>query len=626
MKGKIALLLALFGCFLFSQFEAALGIDPYLRRVLVFAAINIILATGFNLVIGHTGQFSLGHAGFMAIGAYASAAFSIFINKGILQQSQLPWLEQPLFLLAILVGGLVAALAGLLVGIPSLRLRGDYLAIVTLGFGEIIRVIFNNMEAVGGPRGLPGIPRLTDLFWAFGFACITIYVVAALIRSIYGSGFLCTRDDEVAAEAMGVNTTKYKVMAFTLSAFFVGIGGALYAHSIGFIAPEAFNFQKSVEIVVMVIFGGLGNIVGVIVAAGFLTWLNEFLRDVQEWRMVIYALLLIVIMVLRPGGLLGTPAEIRRLLKKLRLYRVAPLATVSSPTTPNSNSQEQAVTGLNLAQQEVEQAAEQKTPLLELNHVSVRFGGLLAVSDLNLSVRSGELIGLIGPNGAGKTTVFNVITGMYRPTEGQVCFEGEPVSGRKAYHITTKGIARTFQNIRLFPSLTVYENVRAACQIHLRHGISHALWRGRSFAREEAEVQAATEELLDIFGLLELRDQECLSLSYGDQRRLEIVRALATRPRLLLLDEPAAGMNATEKEELMRLIRFTQDRFKLSILLVEHDMRVIMGICQRIYVLDHGILIAQGTPQEIQNNPEVIEAYLGDDLNPPFLQENHAED
>jgi branched-chain amino acid transport system ATP-binding protein len=252
--------------------------------------------------------------------------------------------------------------------------------------------------------------------------------------------------------------------------------------------------------------------------------------------------------------------------------------------------------------------------LLHLDKVTIRFGGLTAVSNLDLLIGRNELVGLIGPNGAGKTTAFNLITGVYQPTAGKIDFDGESLVHRKPHQITARGVARTFQNIRLFTSLTVFDNVRTVFHLRLDSDVRQALWRGKNFFAAEKKIADQVMEMLEIFSLGKFAEAPAKSLSYGDQRRLEIVRALATQPKLLLLDEPAAGMNPNEKTELMRLIQFVKDKYKISVLLVEHDMHVVMGICERIAVLDYGIKIAEGTPVEIRKDPKVIAAYLGQEI------------
>ncbi len=279
-------------------------IDPYHLDVAVGVGIAVILAVSLNLVNGFTGQFSLGHAGFMSVGAYLSASVTMFLGPKLLgEDGGSAWQQQALFLGALIAGGVSAAFTGLLVGIPSLRLRGDYLAIVTLGFGEIIRVVFQNCEPLGGALGLNGIPAYTTIFWVLAAAAVTIFTIHCLVHSTYGRGFLATHDDEIAAEAVGLNTTRYKIVAFVVGAFFAGVAGGLYGHFKQTISATGFDFTKSIEIVVMVILGGMGNTIGVILAAVLLTLLPELLREFSDYRMIVYSLLLVVLMLVRPEGL-----------------------------------------------------------------------------------------------------------------------------------------------------------------------------------------------------------------------------------------------------------------------------------------------------------------------------------
>jgi len=302
-RAQIILLAAVAASLLVSL--ASSRINPYFLDVTLGAGINIILAVSLNLINGYTGQFSLGHAGFMAVGAYSAAVVTTNYGAKLLPLvGGQTWI---LFPLALVVGGLLAAVAGLLVGVPSLRLKGDYLAIVTLGLGEIIKVILQNIDAVGGARGMIGIPAYSNIFWTFSLAALTVYVVWGLVHSTYGRGFIAVNDDEVAAEAMGINPTKYKIIAFVVGAFFAGLAGGIYGHFKQYLAPTGFDFTKSIEIVVMVILGGMGNNVGVIIAAILLTVLNEILRKFGDYRMVLYSVVLIALMLTRPQGLFVWP-------------------------------------------------------------------------------------------------------------------------------------------------------------------------------------------------------------------------------------------------------------------------------------------------------------------------------
>ena len=302
-KSQLYLFAALLVAAVASAFSGRM--DPYFLDVALGVGISIVLAASLNLINGFTGQFSLGHAGFMAVGAYTSAMVTTVLGPKLGASAAV--LQWAVFPASLILGGLLAALAGLAVGAPSLRLKGDYLAIVTLGFGEIIRVILQNVEAVGGARGLVGVPGYTNLFWTFGGAAVTVYVVWGLLNSTYGRGFLAVADDEVAAEAMGLNTTRYKITAFAVGSFFAGVAGGLYAHLKGYLNPSGFDFNKSIEIVVMVILGGMGKHVGVIIAAILLTAIQEPLRKFGDYRMILYSVLLIVLMLTRPQGLFTWP-------------------------------------------------------------------------------------------------------------------------------------------------------------------------------------------------------------------------------------------------------------------------------------------------------------------------------
>jgi branched-chain amino acid transport system permease protein len=643
----------------------------------------IILAVSLNIVNGLTGQFAIGHAGFMSVGAYTGASVTFLAAAKFAPNGKLDifWM-----LPALLAGGSMAALFGLIVGIPSLRLRGDYLAIVTLGFGEIIRVLLENshdltpqLDFMGGATGFQNIPQLTNFLLIYAIVIIVVVLSFNLKFSSHGLAFMSIREDEIAADAMGINTTRAKVAAFVLSAFIAGVGGVLFAHA-RLIQPRIFGFILSMNYVVMIVLGGIGSITGATLAAIVLTMLPALLKPVKdrihftdEYLQVIYALILVLMMILRPSGVFGM-GELS--LKWLRKRRGA----------SSSDTEAQALSPPPTAPKRPRGAG----TVLNIKQLTRRFGGLTAVGEVNIRLESGELVGLIGPNGAGKTTLFNLMTGVYEPSEGTIEFDGGLLAGERPcpptrravlliwdavvagiggwlittiigtaimpypstpgetrmqlairysgliiglavslararnhrrnlpgyrpYQFAQRGISRTFQNIRLFGNLTVLENVRIGSYLRRRTNLFDALFKTARLENEERESIERARDLLARFNLLRVQNELAKNLPYGDQRRLEIVRALATEPKLLLLDEPAAGMNPQEKANLMTLIRQIRDDFGLTILLIEHDMKLVMGICERIYVLDYGRIIAEGIPEEIRANPKVIAAYLGEEL------------
>lgn len=658
----------------------AQNLRDYVLDIILQCGIAVILAVSLNIVNGFTGQFSIGHAGFMAVGAYVGGAVSYLVwvpAQQAIARAHPAWGSDQVLAsfaathfwvlpAAMLLGGCVAALFGWAVGLPSLRLRGDYLAIVTLGFGEIIRVLLENANKIspsadflGGAVGFYGIPHIAGFFHVFITAALVIVLTRNLKFSLHGLAYQSIREDEVAADAMGVDTTRVKVSAFALAAFFAGMGGALFAHAYFFV-PKTFNFILSMNYVVMIVLGGTGSITGATLAAVVLTTAPEVLKLFKdripgfkdEYRLVLYALLLIIMMLLRPQGVFGRAELSLRRKKQQRDEGEQP----PGPVVPVH---------------QIDPSSE----ALRLQNARKSFGGLMAVDGISLHLKRGELVGLIGPNGAGKTTVFNLMTGVYELTSGEVLFEGQMLAGERAYpawqrallliwdgllmcaggwiagsivststrssvtwlfagagglaavltaprrrrlrpalkpfQFAQAGIARTFQNIRLFPDLTVLENVMVGAYVRRRTTLWDALFRTARMEREDAAVKASARALLARFGLDAVADEPAGSLPYGAQRRLEIARALATHPRLLLLDEPAAGMNPQEKIALMEDILRIRKEFGLTILLIEHDMRVVMSICERIYVLDYGEIIAEGTPEQVRSNPKVIAAYLG---------------
>jgi branched-chain amino acid transport system permease protein len=437
------------------------------------------------------------------------------------------------------------------------------------------------------------------------FAVIVILGSFRIKKSRLGRGWEAIREDELAAEAMGVNTTKMKLLAFAGGAFVAGATGTLFASLQESVFPNNFDFPQLVIIYCMVILGGLGNIVGVVLGAILLSILPEFLRDYGAYRMMSYGLILIVLMALRPQGIIGEIGFLTKGKKRPDKEETGVLKA-STDLYYAERGKAEAQIGPRYKRND--------RPVLELRNVAMSFGGLKAVDDLSLTLHEREILSVIGPNGAGKTTVFNLVSGIYPPSMGKILFEGADITGLKPHQVVKAGIARTFQNLRLFSNMSVLDNAKVSQFCRTQSGPISILFHLPRYQKEEIETEAVTKEKLGLFGarLTGYRfDQKAMSLSYANRRRLEIARAMSTSAKLLMLDEPSAGMNPQETIEITDFIKKLRDVYGYTILVIEHKLNVVKTISDRVVALDYGKKIAEGSYEEVANHPQVIEAYLG---------------
>ncbi len=603
--------------------------DLYTLSWMTFAGLSLMVVVSVYLIIAQAGQLSFGHAAFYGVGAYTAAILSLKYNVPTL--------------LALLAGAALAGVIAVVIGRPVLRLRYFYLALATIGLGIIFSALIVEARGVtGGTLGLAPVPPL-DLF---GFKVDTymrqyyvVWIVALLIllfteRALgmrVGRALRALATSEIAAQTLGVRIANWKLVAFVASAIFCAIAGALYAFTLAAITPGAFAFGAAILPIIMMLIGGGGSIWGGLIGAVLMTWLSNSLSGTQQWSGVIYAAIMILLLLFLPMGITGLFTKRRLVSVKNAFRRQSRAETLECATVAEADgSTEACETQVSLPVYVPEHASPsldggapgalfddlrdvsgtEGEELLKVQDVSVDFGGLRAVNEVSLEVRTGQIVALIGPNGAGKTTLFNVISRLQRASGGRVWLGGEEITELSPAAGARLGMARTFQNLRIFENMDVLENVLVGCHRHEKAGLIAGGFGLPKQRREERASRARALDALRLVGLDAVAHQPAASLPYGQQRLVEIARALASEPRLLLLDEPAAGMNAAEREYLVDRIRRIRDA-GVTVLLVEHDIELVMGLSDWVTVLDYGKLIANGAPAAVKNDPAVIEAYLG---------------